>query len=450
MSATFTPQEMAEATGGYWFNGVTPGSSLALSTDTRIDNQGNLFVALAGERFDAHDFLTAAVDSGCNGLCVENNKLSKIPENIPVLIVDNTLKAYQALGHWHRKRFPDLKVIGITGSVGKTSVKEMIRAIGEAAVGAEHVLYTLGNTNNQVGAVQNLLRLKSSHRWAVLEMGTSSPGEIEVLTRMIAPQVALINTIAPCHLELLGSLRGVAEEKSKIFEGLLADGSAIIPIKAPESGFLAEKSSRFTQITFGTDNRADIWSQWQSGSLEGGKFILHFPIGSYQVSWNLSGSHQAVNGAAAAAAATALGVPPETIVRGLQNTTLPGMRMKTTLIGGVKYINDAYNANPASMSAALAQFSDFPGLHLVLGGMRELGEQSLSAHMDLINYVAEKFPHAAVIYIGPEFAETGVNYFADAQSAEPVLANSVKSGDMVFAKGSRGNAVELTLPPAAR
>ena len=217
-AVTFSAEELARGAGGRW----TDGRGTAVSgvfTDTRQDGSGRLFIALSGENFDAHDFLPAAVSAGAAALCVAESKLGRLPEPcpVPVLAVADPLRSYQGIARLHRRRFPELTVAAVTGSVGKTSVKEMLCAIFTAAAGAERVLYTVGNTNNQVGVPQNLLRLQPQHRFAVIEMGTNHHGEIEPLSCCALPQVALVNSIAPCHLEFLGSLEGIAREKSRIF-----------------------------------------------------------------------------------------------------------------------------------------------------------------------------------------------------------------------------------------
>ena len=156
--------------------------------------------------------------------------------------------AYRDIAHFHRLRFPSLRLVAVTGSVGKTSVKEMLRAIFERAAGRDAVLHTEGNTNNQVGVPQNLLRLEERHRYAVIEAGTNHPGEIEPLSRCAAPQIGLINSIAPCHLEFLGSLAGVAREKAHLFDGLPGNGCAVIPRNCPEVEILEKAAEKCAEV----------------------------------------------------------------------------------------------------------------------------------------------------------------------------------------------------------
>ena len=451
----FSAQELAGATGGRWT--VVPGELRidGVFTDTRQEGAGRLFIALAGEKFDAHDFLDAAIAAGSAALCIAERKREKVPAGcpIPVLLTEDPLRAYQAIARMYRMRFPALKLAAVTGSVGKTSVKEMLRAIFSAAVGEEKVLYTAGNTNNQVGVPQNLLRLDSGHRYAVIEMGTNHHGEIEPLSCCARPQVALVNSIAPCHLEFLGDLAGVAREKSRIFCGLPPDGTAVIPAECPASEVLEAAAKPYRVLRFG-EASGDVRARYLGGELEGSSFELFFPDGtSYRVSWKLAGRHQARNAAAAAAAALAAGVEPAVIAAGLANTVLPGMRSRVTRIDGVTYLNDAYNANPGSMRAAfehLAEFADPACLVLLLGEMRELGVASEKEHAEVLALARRMFPGARVATVGEGFRSAGCGrHFRSAPEARSFIAEA-KTGDLVFVKGSRGIAAEEALPEAAR
>lgn len=454
---TFTARELAGATGGRWLGGLEPNAVAGVFTDTRQDGHGRLFFALSGENFDAHDFLPAAIAAGAAALCAAESKQSKLPSPppVPVLLVEDPLRAYQQTAKLHRLRFPELTVAGVTGSVGKTSVKEMLRTIFTAAAGEEHVLYTAGNTNNQVGVPRNLLGLNPEHRFAVIEMGTNHHGEIEPLSRCAQPRIALVNSIAPCHLEFLGSLAGVAREKSRIFAGLPADGTAVIPKQCPEVEILEAAAAPYRVLRFGEGDNCDVAARYLGGRLEGSSFELVFRNGAtFRIDWALTGRHQAVNAAAAAAAALAAGIAPETIAEGLRHTRLPGMRSKITrLANGVVCLNDAYNANPGSMRAAfehLAEFADPAKLILLLGEMRELGGESEPAHREIRELAETMFPGARIVTIGAGFERAGgKEHYADAASARHVAAGAIP-GTLVFAKGSRGIAVEGALPEEAR
>jgi len=453
----FTASELIAATGGCW-SGNTPALTVSgVFTDTRVDGQGKLFIALAGEKFDAHDFLDKAIAANAAAICIQKDKKDKLfaAYPVPVLLVADTMIAYQNLGRFHRLRFPRLKVAAVTGSVGKTSAKEMLRAIFEAAAGPDHVLYTLGNTNNQIGVPQNLLRLTESHQYAVIECGTNHHGEIEPLSRCACPGAAVVNSIAPCHLEFLGDLDGVAREKSHIFDGLpAAAGVAIIPKVCAGHDLLLAAAKPYCLRQFGNTADCDVWSEYHGGNLNGSSFTLHFADGSkHVVNWQLTGRHQAVNAAGAAAAALTLGVSPADIAKGLAQTTLPGMRMKQTRYRDADIINDAYNANPGSITASiewLAEFADDRKLLLILGEMRELGAAEAAGHREIYDLAVKTFPQARIILIGRAFAGHHGTHFMAANDAFAKVDELIRPGDIVFAKGSRGIAVELALPECAR
>ena len=452
---TFAVSRAAAATGGEW-RGAVPAEFHGIFTDTRKPLPGAAFLALRGERFDAHDHLREAVDGGAALLCIERASLAKAPEGIPLLVVDDTLRAYQALASLHRASFASLPLAGVTGSVGKTSVKEMLRAIfTEAAGGDEFVLATEGNTNNQVGVPLNLLRLRPEHRFAVIEMGTNHNGEIEPLSRCAMPRCAIVNSIAPCHLEAFLDLDGVAREKCHIFDGLAADGVAVLPYEVAGSEILRRAAGNRRILRFGTDERAEFRALYRGGAMEESEFTLRFPDGrSFDIRWQLAGAHQALNAAGAAAVASAFGIAPETIASGLRRTRLPGMRNRITRLGGVDYINDAYNANPASMRSAfdyLAGFADPAKLVLVLGGMRELGPGSAAEHRELRLLARRRFPAATIVLIGPEFTDPGAEtHFDTSAEAQEFLRAAAKPGFTVFAKGSYGTATWKALPPEAQ
>ena len=227
----FRFEEIQKALGGTFLNEPHGEGVDAVTTDTRAITPNSLFIALSGERFDGHDFLDAALKQGASLLCIERAKLAKLPAGAPAIAVDSTVAAYQALARFHRMCLP-VKAIALTGSSGKTSTKEMLRAIFVRAFGAEHVLATEGNTNNQIGVPLNLLKLTPEHKYCIIECGTNHHGEIEPLSNTIRPDAALIVSIGRCHLENLGSLEGVATEKSKIFSHLAPGGTAVIPLGA--------------------------------------------------------------------------------------------------------------------------------------------------------------------------------------------------------------------------
>ena len=451
----FTLSELLSATGGDALNSPSPEGVSSISTDSRKESPGSLFIALSGESFDGHEFLSTALSKGASLLCVERAKLSKLPEGAPSLVVDSCLDAYQSIAAFHRNRFKDLKLVALTGSSGKTSSKEMLRAIFERSFGKEHVLATEGNLNNQVGVPITLLRLEPRHKVCVVEMGTNHFGEIEPLSRMARPDVALIVSIGRCHLEHFGSLEGVAKEKSSIFKHLKSSGMAVIPIAGNCREILAAEAAGHKIMSFGETPDANSRSEYLGGRLNGSEFILHLGGKSVSVSWPLSGAHQARNAAGAAAAAYALGVDPQLIAEGLANCALPGMRARVATHGSATWINDAYNANPDSMKASiewLSGFAECGKLLLGLGDMRELGGSALAAHVETLEYALEKLPGSRLVVVGPvmcqavEKLSSKVVCFPDSASAASHFQSLAQPGDTVFIKASRGTRLELLEP----
>ena len=466
----FTFEEIRTACGGE-FNTNTPDLSSSVEnivSDSRQETFRGLFIALEGERFDGHDFLETALQNGAVLLLVNRKKKERIPEGAAALLVEDTLKAYQDLALFHRKRFPDLKLIALTGSYGKTSTKEILKSIFVQAAGEKHVLATEGNFNNQIGVPKTLLNLTKDHRYAIVEMGTNHFGEIAPLVRCARPQASMIVSIGNCHLEFLRDPDGVAEEKSEIFK-VQSVQTAVFPLETPQRGILERAALHISNIaTFGKSPRATVRAVYHGGTLDGSKFeLIHTPGGKrIMVEWALSGEHQAVNCAGAAALALEMGIDLETIGEGVRHVTLPGNRMRRTRHGESFWINDAYNANPDSMCAslaALAEFADPASTLLVLGDMGELGKNSLDGHLKVLSCAAALFPESRIVAIGPKMAQAvlvletagkgernGEKRFLLAGSAEesiPYVRSLVRKGDLVFLKGSNAMKLFLLEPP---
>ncbi|MDD3155530.1 MAG: UDP-N-acetylmuramoyl-tripeptide--D-alanyl-D-alanine ligase [Victivallaceae bacterium] len=450
----FTATELAAVTGGHWWNEISPSRPIEkVVSDSRADCTSGLFAAIAGERFDGHNFLAAARERNATAWLIDETRLDAIPRQgdaLPTLVVPDVTTAFGAIGAAHRRKFPELKLAVVTGSVGKTSVKEMLRAIFTEVCGPEHVLATEGNTNNHLGVPQNLQRLNADIRYAVIECGTSAPGEIAYLGKLVAPSsVAVVNSIAPCHLEKLGSLDGVAAEKGSIFASLGVDGTAVLPEECAGRAILKQSAQGHKILSFGRDVKGEL----SSGTLDGSIGTLTFPDGILrQLAWELTGKHQFVNASAAACAALALGIAPEKIVRGLAATCLPGMRMKRTGFNGAVLLNDAYNANPASMRSVLEWLSSFPergNFVLVLGDMLELGERQEQYHREILELARTLLPEAKLLAIGPRMtsqAPSSVECFPDAASAAARVKELAMPGKVLVFKGSRGLKLEEAMP----
>jgi UDP-N-acetylmuramoyl-tripeptide--D-alanyl-D-alanine ligase len=350
----FTWDELVNATHGEWaVASPTSDGVCGVSTDTRSLPAGALFLALRGERFDGHAFVDAAVAAGAAAICVDTVPDEAPP--VPCLRVDDTLAAYQALAACHRAHFPELLVVGITGSSGKTSSKEIVATVLRRHFGEHAVLATRGNTNNQIGVPQNLLRLTADHAAAVLEMGTNAPGEIGAVARLACPAVGVITSIGPVHLEGLGSVDGVAAEKADLLAALEPDGLAVVPARWRQHPAITEKTAGRRVISVGAaDEDADIRIEFGGGDLKSARFrVMRRGEPPFGVVWPIPGAHQAVNAGAAFAIAAEIEMSDVGVVAALRNCQLPAMRLQTQEIRGVRWLNDAYNANPDSVRALI-------------------------------------------------------------------------------------------------
>ncbi|MBO5923989.1 MAG: UDP-N-acetylmuramoyl-tripeptide--D-alanyl-D-alanine ligase, partial [Lentisphaeria bacterium] len=330
----------------------------------------------------------------------------------------------------------------------------MLRAIFTDAAGENAVLYTLGNTNNQIGVPQNLLRLNENIRYAVIEMGTNHHGEIAPLSQCSLPDGAIINTIAPCHLENLGDLEGVALEKSAVYSGMKPGSAiAVYPAECAGKSVIEQAAGPFKNVTFGNSDSAGVSAEYLEGTLLGStvKLFFHATRESATFSWNLTGRHQAENAAAAAALAFSMHIPVEIIVRGLSNTTLPGKRMNSITLNGTTWINDAYNANPQSMKSSLASIAENSNktapLLLVLGDMLELGGDEISYHREVLEFVQKSFAaHNYKLYLlGKRFAGAAKMFdqmpgnmqcFEDLESLTTSIIQTRTPGMTIFLKSS--------------
>jgi UDP-N-acetylmuramoyl-tripeptide--D-alanyl-D-alanine ligase len=463
----FTYRELQKFTGGKWAGTVDAGAGIDfISTDSRKDCCKSIFFALKGENFDAHDCLEAAAANGAAAFCLSKNRIEglKIPVGIPVLIVEDSLKAYQALAHQHRKKL-DLKLIALTGSSGKTSTKEILKAILVYAFGKDKVYATQGNTNNHVGVPQNLLSLTETHKYAIIELGTNHPGEIEVLSGIAEPDMGVIVSIGNAHIEFFGNLDGVAKEKSAIFAKMQKSGTAVIPAEGPGAEILDNAAGKFKTLRFGNENaeNADLSVKYLGGDMSGGSFELHWKSCGLRktVKWQLPGKHQALNAGAAVLAANAVGVSPELAAEALNNgVEIPGMRMRIQKKDGITWINDAYNANPDSMRAGIewlaeamaANGSNRSRLFVILGDMLEMGESGPTLHNEILKSASELIPHCMLIAVGPlmsaaaKYIGTGSDIslldFPDSEAAAKYVSSTIKQDDVIFLKGSRGMKLE--------
>jgi UDP-N-acetylmuramoyl-tripeptide--D-alanyl-D-alanine ligase len=436
----------------------------ALSTDTRTLQQGDYFLALKGERFDAHAFVADAFARGAGGAIVEleagrrlraDHQISR-----PLLGVTDPLRALQQLATAHRRRFT-LPVIGITGSNGKTTTKEMTASILSRR---RAVLKTRGNLNSQIGLPMMLLGLTSEHEAAVLELGISRAGELTRLCEQACPTIGIITNIAPAHLETLGDLDGVRAAKSELLAGLPADGLAVLNRDDPSYDWLRQRC-RSRVVGFGSSPEADVRGtvlRIEQGAPPRQRIRVQWAGGSVEASLPVIGPHFALNAAAAVAAALEAGAKPAELIDGLESMQLPALRSEVkTLPGGGWLLLDAYNANPFSVRRALeaaAQLAGTGSVIAVLGDMLELGPEAERWHEEIGRYAAG-LPVGRLVTVGAlagrmadgagaaGLAADAIRRCADVADARAVLqcwleAGEIRPGDVVLVKGSRGMRME--------
>ncbi|ADJ27193.1 UDP-N-acetylmuramoyl-tripeptide--D-alanyl-D-alanine ligase [Nitrosococcus watsonii] len=345
-----------------------------VSTDTRSLAPGALFVVLRGLRFDGHAFITQAREKGASAALLEQRINDPLPQ---IEVADARIALGQLAACW-RRRFAR-PIVAVTGSNGKTTVKEMIASI----LGwVEPILATRGNLNNDIGVPLTLLELDTSHSFAVIEMGANRPGEIEYLSRLTRPQVALITNAGPAHLDGFGDLKGVARAKGEIFQGMGSEGVAILNADDPHFSYWRDLAGGLPVMGFGLSRSAEVTARHIVASTKGSRFTLITPAGKVKIQLPLPGRHNVFNALAASAAAIALGVDRQHLSASLAALpSIPGRLQIRRGIGGMRLLDDTYNANPASLQAALELLAKFPGERaLVLGDFAELGEEAAPLH----------------------------------------------------------------------
>jgi UDP-N-acetylmuramoyl-tripeptide--D-alanyl-D-alanine ligase len=453
----WTLSQVLLATGGRFFSGRTEAGFRRVCTDSRAVEPGDLFVALRGENFDGHAYLGQAVEKGAAGLVVDTPPEQMVL--VPVVLVADTLRALGDLAAYRRSLMPDLQVVGITGSCGKTTVKEMIAAI---LAREYNVLKTQGNFNNLIGLPLSLLPVEFHHDFAVMEMGMNQPGEIARLTEIADPDIACITNVQDAHLAGLSDIAGVARAKGELFAGIKAWGKLVVNIDDKRVRGIARRCSQ-KKITFGRNPKADVRGlRLRSLGERGMAFTLQIGANEARVKIRGLGAHNVQNGLAAAGMAHAAGIKFKDIVAGLESFAPFEKRLQVQkLIGGIRLVNDAYNANPSSMLAALETLHQMDRSHkkvVVLGDMLELGAQSAAAHQDIGRAVA-RIGFDGLLAVG-EFAETLVAaawkggmskkkamFFAKKEQIgdwlrESIAAGALRPGDWVLVKGSRGMRME--------
>jgi UDP-N-acetylmuramoyl-tripeptide--D-alanyl-D-alanine ligase len=444
--------------------------------DSRLASAGSLFVALKGENWDGHDFIGDALARGATVIIAEARArdkglgpsahlvdvaglqpgpLSPVPS---VLIVPSSLQALHELAAYWRRRFTKCKTIGITGSIGKSSTKELAAAVLRQRF---HVLKNVGNYNNEIGLPLMILRMNKEHQRAVLEMGMYALGEIRELCRIAQPEIGVVTNVGPSHLERLGSLEKIAEAKSELPRALPAEGVAILNGDDPRVAAMKDQT-RARTFLYGLEPRHDLWANdIESHGLEGISFALHHANEHLHVRVPLLGRHSVHTALAAAAVGVVEGMSWDDILRGLQDVAA---QLRLIAVPGEKdttLLDDTYNASPSSSLAALNLLAELTGRKIaVLGDMLELGEMELQGHKVVGGRAAQVVDVLIAVgargrWIGEEARATGLSaqqvFFADGNAAAvEILRRVMRAGDMVLIKGSRGAKMEEIVVAVAR
>jgi UDP-N-acetylmuramoyl-tripeptide--D-alanyl-D-alanine ligase len=445
--ASFTEGDVVLATSAE-VRGSPAGLYPSVSTDSRTLTPGALFIALEGERFDGHGFVAAAAARGAAGAVVRRGKsVPGVPLDFGLFCVDDTLRALGALAHFHRKRF-SLPLGAVGGSNGKTTTKEMVGSI--LAVGGA-ALKTEGNLNNEVGVPLTLLRLTSEHRAAVVELGMNAPGEMGRLVALAEPDAGLLTTIQPEHLEGLGSLAGVARAEGELFLGLAPTATAVVNL---DEALVVEqaKASRARWVTFGRDPKADVRVEGTRAVGRAGQEVqLRADGHTHLLPLSFVGVHNALNAAAAFALARAMGIGAEACLQGLARARPTARRLNVVEgLRGLTVLDDCYNANPASVEAALLTARELAGagrVVAVLGDMLELGDGEAMEHARMAEVAGRLAsvraflgPRNAAVAVGDESPDAA--RFVEVEALWAWLEPRLLPGDVVLVKGSRGMRME--------
>ena len=416
-----------------------------ISIDTRTLKKGSLFIAIKGERFDGHDYIRQAAANGAALVMVREGTM--LPEKVPAIFVADTLEALAKLAHEYRKLFK-IPVIAVTGSVGKTSTKEMIAAILSAKY---KVHKSKGNFNNEIGLPLSVLELEDEHEAAVFEMGMRGFNEISMLSKIVNPDIAVITNIGISHIERLGSRQNILKAKLEILDGMNENGVVVLngddELLSGLRGLLVQKT-----IFYGIDENQDVWAyDLSSKGEEGVNFQVKTGTKDMKLFIPAPGIHNVHNALAGIAVAEVLNMNETEIREGLENYTGEQMRLSIVEKDGIKFINDSYNAAPASMTAAINVLCEIAGESrkwAVLGDMLELGDWAKEAHKKIGRLVSKSgIEYMVAIGSLAKWYVEGANenpgsitvtkLFASPQEAKPYIKTLVQKGDVLLFKGSR-------------
>lgn len=414
-----------------------------LTTDSRHCPEGSMFLALKGETFNGNAFAAQSLAQGCRYAVVDEPQYAS-PENPRIILVDNCLETLQKLANYHRRRL-GTRMIGVTGTNGKTTTKELIATVlGEKF----KVLYTQGNFNNHIGMPLTLLRLKPEHEMAVIEMGANHPGEIKTLVHIAEPDYGIITNVGKAHLQGFGSFEGVIRTKGELYDFLREKGNATIFIQN-ENPYLNKIAAGLTCVRYGQTPGLDV-----TGKVVACSPFLHFSWTaegiSHDVQTHLIGAYNLDNALAAVAIGRYFGVEDTKICHALSSYVPQNNRSQLVHTASNTLIVDAYNANPTSMMAALENFRQMEAAHKVaiLGDMKELGEGSHEEHQKVVDFLKE-CGFERVMLVGPEFGGTASSFehYKDVKEVEALLAAHPLQGCCILVKGS--NSMKLSELPAS-
>jgi UDP-N-acetylmuramoyl-tripeptide--D-alanyl-D-alanine ligase len=443
--------ELLKVTTGKLWDDVKANQTIArgVSIDSRSIKKENLFVAIPGERFDGHQFVSEAAKKGASLVIISQEKTSQVDkeklEGIPAVLVEDARKALRDIALWHRNKF-EVPTVAVTGTNGKTTTKDMIAQVLSSKF---RVLKSIRSYNNLVGVPLTLFEINSDTEVLVLELGMSNPGEIGVLTRIAKANLGVITNIGPAHLESMESLEKIAQAKFELLDNMASPRTAVLNA---DDEFLAQKikEAKEKTISFAINNKADIKASEVTTTTNEG--YIGFKVnGKLNMNLKLLGEHNVYNALAAFAVGTLMGVEEAKIKRSLERYEPSELRMELVRMGNVRAINDSYNANPVSMANALKTLRQMKseGRRIaVLGDMLELGERTFEYHLDLGRSVAESKvdilltvgKHSPAIGDGARrhgMSPERILSFDDNQKVSAHLLENLKAGDLVLIKGSR-------------
>ncbi len=451
--AMFTDEEVVLATGARILQqGRRDMLYRNVTTDTRTVGEDDLFAALKGEKFDGHDFIEQAVSDGAAGVIVEDAARLYPDGDYTIFVVKNTRKAYQDLALFHRRRF-SIPVVAVTGSAGKTSTRALIATVLEQKY---NVLQTEKNFNNEIGLPRTLLQLTKEHGACVVELGMRGLGQIKELADIAEPTVGVVTNVGKSHIELLGSQAQIAKAKGELVEALGSDGTAVLNQDDKRVAAMAGKC-KGKVVGFGIINDAPVMAGTIKNSEKGLSFTCRCFDQVIDVHMVVIGTHNVYNALAAVAVGRLLGLSEHQMQKGLAEYKGVPMRQELVNIDNVVFVNDAYNANPASMKEAVDTLVTLTGGRkiAVLGGMLELGDWAEKEHEKIGTYLADKKVDVLIAlgdearFMAKAAKAAGMNevYTVTTHAeAAAVLRRIMRQGDTVLLKGSRGFAMEKILP----